>query len=480
MSELVLSRADAFRSATGLLVHAPAIVCDPDTPIRTAAELMTESEQTAIVVRLDGHLGILTDRDLRARVVAGGLSTDSPVSAVISTPARTVSADRLAGEVLTEMLDAGIHHFPVTTADGHVLGIVDANDLLALEGRSPFQLRTAIEHATSVPDCVAAAAELWPTVIALHEARLVPAQIAEVISIMTTALTRRLIDLGVADRGSQPAEFAWLALGSLARHESMPSSDIDCAISWEGADDDPALGSWMREVAAAVIAGLESCGFPSDSRNALASHPLFSRSLAEWRSAAASLINDPQQDQALILASVIIEARPIWGTQLAAATSELFASASARTVLGHMLARLALSYRPALSFRGKLALERSGEHRGTLDIKRGGLIPIIDLARYAGIAAGFAAGSTRERLKAASTAGTLDAGDARTLQEAFDLLLGIRLDHQIEQLRTGQAIDNLIDPTHLDRLTRELLKDTLQAVAAVQHTVDAELDLRLR
>jgi CBS domain-containing protein len=359
MSELVLSRPDAFRSATGLLVRAPAIVCDPDTPIRTAAELMTESDQTAIVVRLDGHLGILTDRDLRARVVAHGLSTDSPVSAVISTPARTVSADRLAGEVLTDMLDAGIHHFPVTTADGRVLGIVDANDMLALEARSPFQLRTAIERATSVPDCVAAAAELWPTVIALHDARLVPTQIAEVISIMTTALTRRLIDLAVAERGGKPTEFVWLALGSHARNESMPSSDIDCAISWDGPDDDPALESWMREVAAVVIAGLESCGFPSDSRNALASHPLFSRSLAAWRDAAASVINDPQQDQALIFASVIVEARPIWGTQLAAATGELFASTSARPVLGHLLARLALSYRPALTFRGKLAVRRT-------------------------------------------------------------------------------------------------------------------------
>jgi CBS domain-containing protein len=102
------------------------------------------------------------------------------------------------------------------------------------------------------------------------------------------------------------------------------------------------------------------------------------------------------------------------------------------------------------------------------------------LARYAGIAAGVVAGSTRERLQAASTAETLDPGEAHILVEAFDLLLGIRLDHQIEQLQAGRAIDNLIDPTHLDPLTRELLKDTLQAVAAVQHTIGAELDLHLR
>jgi CBS domain-containing protein len=129
-----LGRADAFRGAIGLLVRAPAIVCDPDTPVRTAAKQITESEQTAVVVRLAGRIEILTDRDLRAGVVGGALSTDSPVSAAMSTPVRRVSADQPVSDALTEMLDAGIHHIPLITADGDVLGIVESNDLLALEG----------------------------------------------------------------------------------------------------------------------------------------------------------------------------------------------------------------------------------------------------------------------------------------------------------------------------------------------------------
>ena len=96
------------------------------------------------------------------------------------------------------------------------------------------------------------------------------------------------------------------------------------------------------------------------------------------------------------------------------------------------------------------------------------------------MAAGVAAGSTRERLTAARAAGTLDGEDGRALQEAFELLHRLRLDHQVDQLRTGSAPDNYIDPRRLDPLTRLLLRDALKTIAAVQQTIAAELDLRIR
>ena len=86
----------------------------------SAAQRMTDAGATSIVVDLGGSVGIVTDRDLRTRVVAGGLSFDAPVSEAMTAPAYTVAADRLGSEVWLDMLDRGVRHFPVLSATGRV------------------------------------------------------------------------------------------------------------------------------------------------------------------------------------------------------------------------------------------------------------------------------------------------------------------------------------------------------------------------
>jgi CBS domain-containing protein len=120
-------------------------------------------------------------------------------------------------------------------------------------------------------------------------------------------------------------------------------------------------------------------------------------------------------------------------------------------------------------------VEHSGEHRGRLDLKGGGLIPIVDLARWAGMAAGVTSASTSERLRAAAEAGTLPQADARTLEEAFELINELRLRHQVAQLRAGAEPDDYLDPATLSALTRSHLKEAFRAIATIQKRVASEL-----
>ena len=57
---------------------------------------------------------------------------------------------------------------------------------------------------------------------------------AAVRSVVLDALTRRLAELAVRAAGPPPVPFTWFALGSLARRETVPSSDVDSALAWEG------------------------------------------------------------------------------------------------------------------------------------------------------------------------------------------------------------------------------------------------------
>src|SRR5204862_2684358 len=107
------------------------VICDPDTTVRDAARQMTEAEQGAALVRLgDGRLGIVTDRDLRDRVVARGIGADAPVAEVATVPAFTVTPERLGAEVMLEMIDRDIHHVPVVWPHGEVLGMLTDRELL--------------------------------------------------------------------------------------------------------------------------------------------------------------------------------------------------------------------------------------------------------------------------------------------------------------------------------------------------------------
>ena len=100
----------------------------------------------------------MTDRDLRSRVVAAGVDADAPVSQVMSAPAYTVTADRTGSEVLLDMLDRGIRHFPVVSPTGACVGVVEDSDLVAVATRSSFYLRPAIARAGTVAEVAAAGA----------------------------------------------------------------------------------------------------------------------------------------------------------------------------------------------------------------------------------------------------------------------------------------------------------------------------------
>jgi CBS domain-containing protein len=462
------------------LVHRELVVCAPDTPIREAAQRMTDTGATCVVVQAGEELGIVTDRDLRSRVVAAGLSADAPVSAAMTAPAITAAADRPGGLVLLDMLDFGVRHLPVVSGTGIVLGVVDDADLAAAEARTPFLLRAAIADADGLGELAIAARELRPTVVALHRARTDPLRIAAVNSVVIDALTRRLIDLAVQEEGALPVPFAWLALGSVARREATPGSDVESALAWPGDDRDPALVEHALRITRRVDEGLLACGLRPDEKGTTAANPLLVRSLESWRRAARSWLEDPTQEQALILVSVLIESRTVWGLRTGVSVAEAFRAARRHPALLTRLARYALSYRPPTGFLRGLVVEHSGEHRGRLDLKLGGLVPIVDLARWAGMAAGVTSASTPERLRAAEAAGTLSGADARTLADAFQLVMGLRLEHQVQQVEAGAEPDDHLEPRALSPLTRTYLKDAFRAVASVQKRVAADLHLGVR
>jgi CBS domain-containing protein len=453
----------------GDLVRAAPVLCDPDTPVQRAAEKMVDAGVSSLVVDLGDQLGIVTDRDIRTQVVAAGASPDTPISAVMTAPAWTVSADRTAAETLLEMLDHGVRHMPVLEANRRLVGVIDDVDLMASERRAPFRLRALIADAESEGEVVRAAAELPEAVVSLHDAGVPAAAISRTFSSIHDAITRRLIDLAEAELGKPPTPYTWLAMGSFGRREPFPSSDVDCALAYEGEQGDE-----LRAVVSRVLDGLAACGFPLDRQGAIASNPLFARSTAEWQEAARAWVEDPDATRGLILLSVVVESDPVWGTAaISERLAQAFLGSPSLDAFLRRLAAAAVAERPPTGFLRDFVLHSSGERRGVLDIKKGGLVPIEALARWSGLAAGVTAASTTARIAASAAAGTLSEDDAAILRDAFDLCCAVRMEHQVGQLRAGEPPDDLIAPRLLAPLTRAALKEAFRALAKVQRGIAA-------
>jgi CBS domain-containing protein len=485
-AEADVASAEMTQQPARALIRREPVTCAADRPLREVARLMSDENVNSMIVRAEnGELGIVTDGDLRSRVVAEGMSVDVPVGEVVSGPLTTVGADAAGADVMLAMLDNDVRHVGVLSPRGELLGVLGGIDLVAAEARTPFALRREIARARDKEELSEAAQRLRSTVVALHATKLPPQQIGRVISVVADALIRRMIELAIESKGTTPAEFAWLALGSHGRRETVPSSDVDSGMAWEDESEPGSSGSEPRRASEGVVgymrtiaADVEDCigvvGWRLDPHGVTASSEFSASSMDTWRRSIGHWLQNPGDEKVLIATSILLDGRTVYGPAELDPRAFLLEPANRATLLPSML-RLALALKLPTGFRGNIVVESSGEHSGTFDIKHGGLLPVVDIARFAALKAGAKVTTTIERLRAASELGALEPAHARTLEEAYDLFTALRLEHQIQQLERGDEPNDYVDPKELSELTRRYLRDAFREVAAVQKSLSSEL-----
>ena len=452
------------------LVGRPAVFSEGSVTIRRAAELMTENHTSAILVRDGANLSILTDAILRERVVAGEISAGSPVSLIVR-PAIQVGPDQIAVDAVVEMLDAGTDHIVVVDNAKRVLGVLSAADLAGLETRSPFALRHAILSARDEDELVAAAGRLRSLFLALLDAGIGPLHVGRVLSLQVDTLTVRLIELSMTERGPAPTAWAWLTLGSTARREFTLGSDVENALAYDTDGED--VDAYFDALAEDVTRGLLRCGFTLDPNDVVASNALWRLPAARWVEVFRECLETPDRSH-LIRANVAFDFRQIAGAlEAAPPLVAVLREAKDHADLLRRLARSAIDFRPPLGFRGSLANGKG------LDLKQGGMIPIANLARFFALSNGITISSTVDRLEAVQAAGALDGEIASALREAFEIVMGLRLDIHAAQLEAGEEPTNVVAPQSLPPLTRAQLREAFRAIAHAQKLLSVYVPLGL-
>ena len=440
----------------------PAVFVESQETIRAAAAKLGSGGVRALLVALPGdRLGIVTDADVRAGVGAGELSPDAPLAQLARSPAPTIPMRQLAIEATVDMLAAGVEHMAVVDGE-QVVGVLSAADLLGLDASSPIGLRHTILRAADQQVLERAVSHLPQQFVALSRAGVPSRDLGRVLSLAHDTVVTRLIDFSIWANGPAPMPWAWLDLGSAARREFTLASDQDNALAYATAapDADP----YFARLGADVNDGLARCGIGIDNNGVMAGNRLWRMAKADWLRTFDECLAQPDESH-LVRATVAFDFRPAaGGLGVAADLAARIRQAREHPQFMRLIARAAAGFPVALGFRGQLTTDKDGR----LDIKRGGIIPLVNLIRYHALSSAVTISPTLDRIDAVAAAGGLDRQEADALREAFEVITRIRFEHHAQLIGAGESPDNLIDPGALPPIARTDLREALLTVRRAQ------------
>lgn len=461
---------ELFMTPMNELIRRELVVVTPQTSIADAARVMSQKDVSSLLISEAGRVhGIVTDRDLRNRVLAKGRDLNDSVASIMSSELVMLEGSRPVVEGIIAMAGRGIHHLPLTQ-DERVVGMLTTRDVLALQTSHPLYLAARIQKANSVGELTAICAGVPRLAELLLASGLRPEYVPKILTTINDALTRRLIKLALQSFGSAPAPFTWLAFGSQARSEQSIKTDQDNGLVF--ADGVPVgAEEWFQQLAQFVCDGLDACGYPYCPGKIMATTEDWRQPLSGWLQHFNhwSSLPDPQ---AVLRISIFFDLRAIDGDEaLATRLSRAVAEAGSgrhKAAFISALARQAASYDVPLGFFRRFVLASKGEHRETLEIKSSGLLPLTDLVRVRALEAGISAPGTQQRIAQLRDANRLSPADADRLSGAHLLLMGLRVRLHAQQVRRGQQPHNHLDPRELGYAEREALKEAFLVIREAQ------------
>jgi CBS domain-containing protein len=470
------------------IMHSHVETCDETDTAVEAAQLMTRKNVGCLIVSGEGRepVGILTDGDLRRKVIASGSLSDLPVGNIMSRPLISVPPDCFLFDAILLMIKKGIKYLPAMEGKD-LRGIISERDLMISQGNNPVAIIRKIQQSPSMEDLILVRKDMNRSMRIMLERGGNAREICQLITQLNDHLAIRIIELSQEDllrqgMGRPPLAFAWVALGSEGRQEQTLSTDQDNALVF--ADSDPAEEEKAREyflaLANLVVSGLERCGFPRCNGDMMASNPRWCQPLRVWKEYYHRWIF--QRDlsaQDILISSIFFDFRAIFGQEslVKALRETVFESIpKSKVFLPHMALR-SLELKAPLSFFNRLVVERSGKYKNHLNIKRHGLIPLIDPVRILSLEQGIFRTNTLERIEGLVEAGVFSPSDGRDLSEAFGFMVILRLQHHLELMKEGRELHDYIQPSELSMIQRYNLKMSFKAIERLQGQIEIRYGL---
>ena len=465
-------------------MRTPAIAVTGGTSCLDALTKMTESDRTAVTV-VDSDfrpIGIVTERDITRRMTFR-VPPEAPVDDLMSRPVLAIEEDEYLYHAIAHMRRRKIRHMPVVDAEGRLVGILDIADAVAVAaGRLIGQIDQLTQENT-----VDGLRETKAVQITLAEELLadnLPAvEVQALLTRLNNDIYRRIVDASLAAMaeegwGKPPVKFSAIVMGSGGRGENylFPDQDNGFILAPYPDKDHTQIDAFFIELAERMTRDLDAVGFPYCNGYCMAVNPLWRKTLPQWIDQL-SLWGRKHNFVAIRLADIFFDFQPVWGERRLA--GELRNRVTDYLKTNHFFLQDMYheekDHNVALGWFGGLQVEKDNkEHKGTVNLKHTGIIPLIEAVRLLALREGVPQTSTLGRLDALHDLGVLDSDEHENLAEAFRVLTDLLLRRQIRSYRAGRKVGYHINPKKLRKKKYEGVIESLKVIDDLRKRIRTE------
>jgi len=454
------------------IYHNDILSCAENTSIQQAASLMSERKCSSIFIKNSKgeYTGVVTDTDLRGKVIAKGHDITAPIATIMSSPLHSIQMDSMVSEALLEMMDTNLKHLAVRDQRSDVVGILTNRDMLTAQEQSPFFVVREISSAATLDEIVEKQKRIPRLIQNMLNSGAKAKTITRLISSISDTILEKLVGFALDELGPAPSEFVFLIVGSEGRNEQTLKTDQDNAIIYAdvGKPESRDTKEYFLKFGELVCTWLDQAGYDFCKGDVMAKNPKWCQPLSLWKRYFYSWVR-VSTPKDLMQSNIFFDLRGGCGNNELVDELRLFLFESLEgwTRFFRDLAVNALGFKPPLGFFRNFVVESKGEHRHELDIKKS-MTPIVDIARIYALNNNISETNTQERLYRLYLEKVFDEGTYNDLDHAYSYLMHQRLSCQVKNILEGKKPDNYINPNKLSRMDQTMLKEIFKRIERMQ------------
>jgi PAS domain S-box-containing protein len=451
-------------------------LCDMNSSIREATEKMSRGKTSILGVTTSESgavIGILTDWDLRDRVLAAGADMALPVHTIMSAPVISLPDAATVFEAILKMEQMRVRHLALRNAEGRIRSLVGNSDLMHLHRYTAAVIVGEVKRAATISEIIEAKKRLPWLIKTLLDCGAKPRIVNRIMTRISDTIAERLIEMAIQETGPPPVPMCFMALGSEGRGEQTLVTDQDNALIYGPAVGEPNdfLQKYFLHLGDTVSSGLNRAGYAFCSGEVMARNPKWNRPLQDWRHYFRDwIIQANPQD--LLEFNTFFDFRCIWGEwELARELRSVIQSLMAEhpPFLLHF-AQNALLYKPPVGLFGKIVAESGGDSPNAISLKEA-MLPIVNFARLYALRHNIGETNTLDRLYRLFELQVIRKGFYDEIVQAYSFLMDIRLRNQISAAAEDGKPDNLLDLKTLSPMEAILLKESFSVISTIRKKI---------
>ncbi len=463
-----------YLSRVGELINRDVVTTKDDLTIRKAAEFMSENNISSLILVDNDEIptGIVTLRDFRDRVLAKGIDPERPVTDIMSPPSFTADSSEMSFEALLKMISYNIHHLLVTE-NNKLKGVVTNTDFMLLQGVSPISIVKSIEIQDNLDGLVTLHEKLDKIISTLINNGVDAKHIVRIITNINDRFVEKIFNLNPDVNRKIYEKISCISFGSSGRVEQTLKRDWNAAMVYddpETEEENEKIRKFSKNCIETQQRTFAQYGFPEIELEPFGKEIPIYGTVSQWEEKIDQCFNTGNRD-ILISICKFLDMRLMHGNKEPIANLKKRIHRLVRNNRSHMgkLVEIATGEKAPLGFFKDQVVDRNGERKEFLDLRKDGIHPIVDCIRVLSIYKNIDEVSTIARLYKLTNSSHLLLLDLKNdIPYAFEFLLNLRIRDQIRKKELGLEINSILDPEILTPLEKRSLKEVFQIVARLQ------------